>query len=85
MWLFITALYQRKKLKNVDLMRTVVFKDVLHMMSPAGNHPDVCSGPHHGPEPQSGVNNLLWTFCIFLMIRGVLIAAITQNTSHVES
>lgn len=35
------AHYQRKKQKNVDFMRIVVFKDVLHMKSPAGNHPDV--------------------------------------------
>lgn len=32
---------QRKKRKNVELMCIVVFKDVLHMKSPAGNHPDV--------------------------------------------
>lgn len=33
--------YQRKKGKNVDLMCSVVFKNVLLMKSPAGNHPDV--------------------------------------------
>lgn len=69
-------------------MHIVVFKDVFHMMSPAGNHPDVrlqqqhsgLSGPHHGSELQSGVNNLLWTSCIFLMKRGVLIA--TRNSKY---
>lgn len=34
------AHYQRMKRKNVDLMCIVVFKDVLHMKCPAGNHPD---------------------------------------------
>lgn len=34
------AHYQRKKYKNVDLMCIVVFKDVLHMKCPAGNHPN---------------------------------------------
>lgn len=88
------AHYQRKKRKNVDLMRNVVFKDVLHMKSPAGNHPDVwlaCAGPHHGHAAghrclSSSLEFLfLWTSCLLLMILGVLIATITQNTFHVES
>lgn len=90
-WLFITGLqqhFQRKQRENVDFMRVVVFKDVLHMKSPGGNHPDVvCSGPHQGHA--AGHRSLeltiyLRTSHILLMIQGVLIATIAQNAFHAE-
>lgn len=53
------AHYQRKKHKNVDLMPIVVFKDVLHMKCPAGNHPDVLTAaPQQHQQQQAGLGHI---------------------------